>query len=32
MVTDIEILNEEAWVKIQDNETIGYVNALFIDE
>tara|TARA_B110000977_G_scaffold198136_1_gene282302 strand:- start:115 stop:1143 length:1029 start_codon:yes stop_codon:yes gene_type:complete len=29
---DVEILNEEAWVKIQKNETIGYVYARFIDE
>jgi len=29
---DVEILNEEAWVKIQNNETIGYVYARFIDE
>lgn len=29
---DVEILNNEAWVKIQNNETIGFVYARFIDE
>lgn len=29
---DVEILNNEAWVKIQHNETIGFVYARFIDE